>query len=57
MFHIGVTCHMTFWRDLFEELNDNVEGAMYFTDRSSLKLARIGTIRLKLFGFLDFFFA
>jgi hypothetical protein len=33
----GATCHMNFWRDFFEELNDNVEGAIYFADRSSLK--------------------
>jgi len=33
----SATCHMTLWRDLFQELNDNVEGAVYFVDRSSLK--------------------
>jgi hypothetical protein len=48
------TCHMTFWKDFFKELNDNVEGAVYFVDRSSLKPAKIGTIKLKLPGFQDF---
>jgi len=51
---IGATCYMTFQRDFFEELNDNVEGAVNFVDGSSLKPMRIGTIKLKLLGFSDF---
>jgi hypothetical protein len=50
----GATCHMTFQRDFFEELNENVDGAVSFVDGSSLKPMGIGTIRLKLLGFLDF---
>jgi hypothetical protein len=53
----GATCHMNFWRDFFEELNDNVEGAVNFVDGSSLKPMGIGTIRLKLLGFPRFSFA
>lgn len=45
---------MTFWRDFFEELNENVNGIVYFVDKSSLKPLGIGTIRLKLPSFLDF---
>jgi hypothetical protein len=45
---------VTFHRDFFEELNDNVEGVKYFVDRSSLKPTGIATIRLKLPRFLDF---
>jgi hypothetical protein len=43
-----------FQRDFFEELNDNVEGVVNFADGSSLKPMGIGTIKLKLPGFLDF---
>jgi hypothetical protein len=46
---------MTFVRDFFEELNDNVKGALYLVDKSSLKPMGIGTIRFKLPRFLDFF--
>jgi hypothetical protein len=51
---IGATCHMTFQRDFFEYFNDNVDGIVYFVDKSSLKPSGIGTIRLKLPGLLDF---
>jgi hypothetical protein len=54
LFDIGVACHMTFWRDFFEELNDNVEGAINFVYRSNLKPIGIGSIRFKLPGLLDF---
>jgi len=50
----GATCHMTFQRDFFEELNDNVEGAINFSGGSNLKPMGIGTINLKLPRFLDF---
>jgi hypothetical protein len=33
----GATSHMTFRRDLFKDFNDNVDGVVYFADRSSLK--------------------
>jgi hypothetical protein len=45
---------MTFRRDFFENFNDNVDGIVYFVDKSSLKPSRIGTVRLKLPIFLDF---
>jgi hypothetical protein len=45
---------MTFQRDFFEDLNDNVDGIVYFADKSSLKPSGIDTIRLKLLGLLDF---
>jgi hypothetical protein len=44
------TYHMTFQRDLFEYFNDNVDGIVYFVDKSSLKPLGIGIIRLKLLG-------
>jgi hypothetical protein len=50
----SATFHMNFWRDSFEEFNDNVEGAVYFAYRSSQKPIGIGTIRLKFSIFLDF---
>jgi hypothetical protein len=50
----GATCHMTFRRDFFEELNENVDGVISFANRFSLKPTRIGTIMLKLPGFRDF---
>jgi hypothetical protein len=45
---------MTFCRYFFEYLNDNVDAIFYFVDKSSLKPLIIGTMRLKLFGFLYF---
>jgi hypothetical protein len=51
---IGATCHMNFWRDFFEELNDNVDGAVNFVDGFILKHSGIDTIWLKLLGFLEF---
>ena len=51
----GSTCHMTFRRYFFEEFADNVDGAVYFTDKSKLKPLGLGTIRLKLPGLPDFF--
>jgi hypothetical protein len=50
----GETCHMTFRRDFFEEFTDNVDGAVYFADKSKLKPSGLGTIRLKLPGLPDF---
>jgi hypothetical protein len=42
---------MTFRRDLYEDLNDNVDGIVYFVDKSSLKPLGIDTFVLKLLGF------
>jgi hypothetical protein len=50
----GATSHMTFRRDFFEYFNDNVDGIVYFADKSSLKPSRMGTIKLKLSGLLYF---
>ena len=50
----GATCHMTFGKEFFEELNDNVHGSAYFVDKSSLKPKGSGTIRLKLPRFHGF---
>ena len=50
----GATWHMTFRRDFFEEFTDNVDGAVYFVDKSKPKPSGLGTIRLKLPGLLDF---
>jgi hypothetical protein len=44
---IGITSHMTFQRDFFKDFDDNVDGVVYFADRSSLKPSIMGTIRLK----------
>jgi len=51
---MGGTCHINFKRDFFEELNEDVDGAVYFTDRSKIKSSRIDSIKLKILGFLDF---
>jgi hypothetical protein len=45
---------MTFRKDFFEDLNDNVDGVVYFAGNSNLKPSRIGTIGLKFFGLPDF---
>lgn len=48
------TCHMTFRRDFFEEFTDNVDGVVYFVDKSKLKPSQLGTIKIKLPGLSDF---
>ena len=50
----GATSHMTFRKDCFEELNETINGIVYFADKSSLKPKGMGTIRLKMPGFHDF---
>jgi len=50
----GATCHMTFRRDFFEEITDNLDGVVYFADKSKLKPSGIGTIKLKLLGLPNF---
>jgi hypothetical protein len=50
----GATYYMNFWRYFFEELNDNVEGALYFANRSNLKPMEFDIIRLIFIGFLYF---
>jgi hypothetical protein len=50
----GATCHMNFQRDFFEDFNDNVDGIVYFVDKSILKPFGISTISLKLPGLLNF---
>jgi hypothetical protein len=50
----GATDHMTFRRDFFEDFNDNIDGIVYFANKSSLKPSRIGTIGLKLPGLPNF---
>ena len=51
---ISATSHMTFRKDCFEEPNDIKNDIVYFAETSSLKPRGIGSIRLKLSGFLDF---
>jgi hypothetical protein len=50
----GATSHMTFQRDFFEDFIDNIDGIVYFTDKSSLKPSRMDTIGLKLPGLPGF---
>ena len=45
---------MNFMRFIFEEFTDNVDGVVYFVDKSKLKPSRLGTIRLKLLGLPEF---
>lgn len=45
---------MTFRRDFFEEFTNNIDGAVYFTDKSKLKPSGLRKIRLKLPGLPDF---
>ena len=33
----GATSHMTFRKDCFEELNETIDGIVYFADKSSIK--------------------
>jgi len=48
------TCHMTFRRDLFEQFSDNIDGVVYFADKSQIKPSRIGSIQLKIPGLFDY---
>ena len=50
----GATSHMTFRKDCFEELNETIDGIVYFENKSSIKPKGMGTIRLKIPGFPDF---
>ena len=50
----GATSHMTFRKYCFEEMNDNVDGIVYFAKKYSLKPKGNGSISLKLLGFLNF---
>ena len=50
----GATSHVTFRKDCFEELNETINGIVYFADKSSLKPKGMGTIWLKMSGFPDF---
>lgn len=50
----GASCHMTFQRGFFEELSFDIDGAVYFANRSQLKLSGIGSIWLRLPGYPDF---
>ena len=45
---------MTFRKDSFEELNETIDGIVYFADKSSIKPKGMGTIRLKMPRFPDF---
>ena len=45
---------MNFIKDYFEELNDIKNGIVYFANKSILIPRGIGSIRIKLPGFLDF---
>jgi len=45
---------MNFRRDFFEEFIENVDGVVYFVDKSKLKPSRLDTIRLKLLGIPNF---
>ena len=45
---------MTFRKDCFEELNESIDGIVYFSDKSSITPKGMGTIRLKMPGFPDF---
>jgi hypothetical protein len=54
LFDKGVTRHMTFQRDFFEDFNDSVDGVVYFAYKSSLKPQGIGIVMLKLHGLPNF---
>ena len=56
MLDTSATYHMTFKRDFFEELSDNIDGVVYFVDKSVLKPKGIETIRLKLPRFPNIMF-
>ena len=45
---------MIFKKYYFEELNDNVDGIVYFVNKSNLKPKGFGSISFKLPRFLDF---
>jgi hypothetical protein len=50
----STTSYMKFQRYLFKDFNENVDGIVYFSYKSSIKPSRMGTIRLKLPGLSDF---
>jgi len=43
----GATCHMKIRREFFEEINTNIDGVVYFANKSCIKPLGIGTMRLK----------
>jgi transposase InsO family protein len=45
---------MTFRKYFFETFNDQIDGVVYFADKSQLKPSGIGSVRLKLPGFVDY---
>jgi hypothetical protein len=50
----GATCHMTFIKYFFETFNDQIDGVVYFADKSQLKPSGIGSVRLKLPIYVDY---
>lgn len=50
----SASCHMSFLWEFFEELSKEIDGEVYFVYRSMIKPSGIGTIQLKLLGFVDF---
>lgn len=42
------TCHMTFRWDFFETYSDDINGVIYFADKSQIRPSRIGSIHLKI---------
>ena len=44
----GATCHTTFRRDFFDQFSDNIDGVVYFVDKSQIKPSGICSIHLKI---------
>ena len=45
---------MTFRKEFFETFSDQVDGIVHLEDKSQLKPLRIGFVRLKLSGLVDY---
>jgi hypothetical protein len=54
LLNTGAISHVKFRKDLFEDFDENVDGIVYFSYRSSLKPSGMGTIRHRLHGFPNF---
>ena len=51
---IGAHSHVEFRKYFFQELNDNVDGVVYFLNKPNIKPKGIEIIMLKFFRFTDF---
>jgi len=52
---LGENFHMSFRRDFFEQFTDNVDGAIYFVDKSKLKPSGPNFLVFQIFFYMMFY--